>query len=741
MPTPAELLELAIAHHRAGRLDLAEQAYTQLRRENPDHPDALHLLGVIAHQRGDAARAVTLIRQAIAVRPGIAAFHANLAEALRASGELAGAIEHGRQALELEPGFHPARGNLALALTEAGRLEEAVVEFERALAANERDALVHNNLGNALRLLHRDNGALEHFGRAVELEPASAEFRSNLGQMLLELGRIDEAEQHCRIAVQLAPNLASARSNLGNVLREQRRLDEAMAEYQAALQLKPNVALFHNNLGQALQDVGGRLADAVRCYETAIKLDPRSARAISNLAGALDEADQPEKARQLYAHALSVDPAWPEACFGMAMHLRNDGDLAGAREHLTRAIAAKPRHALAHSALAGICNELGEFEQARVHARQALAADPSCTAAFAALSASYKDKLPDSDMQTVSSVLERRRYLNEGSRATLNYVLGAAFDARGQCEQAARHFEEANALCKAGWVRYRGGYSPEQHEQFVDSMIAAFNDAHFARTRGFGDESELPVFVLGLPRSGTTLIEQILASHPQVHGAGELRLVRETFDSLAAPTDAPHDAAQRVEQVDEAKWRTLAQQHLRKLEGLSGGRARVVDKMPDNYLYLGFIATLFARAKIIHCRRDLRDTALSSWQTHFTALRWASDKDWILHRYRQYLRIMEHWRRVLPGRFLELRYENTVENLGGVAREMVAWAGLPWDERCLNFHETARPVRTASLAQVRQPIYTRSRGRYANYEPWLGEWFAVLAKLERPAQADDVSTK
>lgn len=741
MPTSAELLELAIAHHRAGRLDLAEQAYTQLRRENPDHPDALHLLGVIAHQRGDAARAVTLIRQAIAVRPGVAAIHGNLAEALRASGDLAGSIEHGRKALELDPGFHPARGNLALALTEAGRLDEAVAELEHALAANERDALAHNNLGNALRLLHRENDALKQFRRAVELEPASAEFQSNLGQMLLELGHIDEAEQHCRNAVRLAPNLASARSNLGNVLREQRRLDEAMAEYQAALRLKPDVALFHNNLGQALQDAGGRLADAMRCYDAAIKLDPRSARAISNLAGALDEADQPEQARQLYAHALSVDPDWPEACLGIAMHLRNDGDLTGAREHLNTAIAAKPRYALAHSALAGICNELGEFEQARLHARQALAADPSCTAAIAALSASYKDKLPDADLQMAAAILERRKYLNEGSRSTLHYVLGAACDARGQYEPAARHFEEANALCKAGWVRYRGGYSPEQHKQFVDAMMAAFSAAHFARARDFGHESELPVFVLGLPRSGTTLIEQILASHPQVHGAGELRLVRETFDSVLLSTGSPDDTAQRVQSLDEAQWRALAQQHLRKLEGLSGGKARVVDKMPDNYLYLGFIATLFGRAKIIHCRRDLRDTALSSWQTHFTALRWASDQDWILHRYRQYARIMDHWRRVLPGHFLEVHYENTVEDLAGTAREIVAWAGLPWDDRCLNFHETARPVRTASLAQVRQPIYTRSKGRYVNYEPWLGEWFAKLAVLERPAQTDDESTK
>jgi tetratricopeptide (TPR) repeat protein len=730
MPSQDELLELGMSQHRAGRLEQAEQAYALLRRENPDHPDALHLLGVIAHQRGDAKRAITLIGQAIVVKPGIAAMHANLAEAYRAAGDAANAVKHCQRALEIQPGFLQAQSNLGLALMAAGRLEEAVGAFSKALELNARDALAHNNLANALRVLNRDEQALAEFRKAVECEPASAEFQSNLGQFLLELGKIDEAEQHCKNAVRLAPTLASAHSNLGNVLREQRRLDEAIASYNEALRLRPDLAIVHNNMGQVIQEIGGRLAEAVKWYEQSIKLDPRSARAICNLASALDEDEQRENARALYARAIEVDPRYPEAHFGLGGHLRDEGDNAGARKHFEQALALKPRYAPAHVALAGICSELGHFEDSQKLARKALEVDPRCVAAIGSLQASYKDKLPDADVQLAQRVLESGKYLSEGERCTLHYVVGAAADARKQYEPAAKHLEQANALCKAGWTKYRGGYKPEEHKQFVDGIISTFSKDHFARVAAMGSDSELPVFVLGLPRSGTTLLEQILASHPQVHGAGELKLVRDTFESIPAQFGEKGLPLEYVPRLQEKQIKSLGAEHLRKLSALGPGKTRVVDKMPDNYIQLGFILTLHPKAKIIHSRRDLRDVAFSSWLTHFSQLRWACDKEWITQRYAQYLRLMQHWRNVLPGRYIEVDYEDTVADLESVARRIIAHAGLTWDDACLAFHETKRPVRTASLAQVRQPIYTKSKGRWANYEPWLGEWFAKLAALK-----------
>jgi Sulfotransferase family len=243
--------------------------------------------------------------------------------------------------------------------------------------------------------------------------------------------------------------------------------------------------------------------------------------------------------------------------------------------------------------------------------------------------------------------------------------------------------------------------------------------------RGFGLETERPIFIVGLPRSGTTLTEQILASHSQVFGAGELRFARDDFEALAAGDDRGLEA---LAHLDQPTARRVGEQHLARLRELNADRPRVADKMPDNYLYLGLLAALFPRAKFIHCRRDLRDIAVSCWMTNFRHIRWANDPDHIASRFEEYRRLMRHWRQVLPVPVLEVDYEETVGDLEGVARRLVDWCGLEWEPACLAFHEGKRPVRTASVSQVRQPIYKRSVARWRHYEPALGPLFARLGQ-------------
>jgi hypothetical protein len=239
-------------------------------------------------------------------------------------------------------------------------------------------------------------------------------------------------------------------------------------------------------------------------------------------------------------------------------------------------------------------------------------------------------------------------------------------------------------------------------------------------------DTERPIFIVGLPRSGTTLTEQILASHSRVYGAGELRFTREDFETLPKALNRDATSLACLAELDRDGARRVAQAHLDKLTQLNSKAARVADKMPDNYMYLGQIAALFPRAKLIHCRRDLRDVAVSCWMTNFSQIRWACDPDHIATRFREYQRIMAHWQQVLPVPVLDVSYEETVADLEGVARRLVAWSGLEWEPGCLAFHETKRPVRTASVTQVRQPLYTRSVARWKNYEKTLGPLFAKL---------------
>jgi hypothetical protein len=256
--------------------------------------------------------------------------------------------------------------------------------------------------------------------------------------------------------------------------------------------------------------------------------------------------------------------------------------------------------------------------------------------------------------------------------------------------------------------------------------VEIFGAEFFARTAGGGLPTRRPVFVLGLPRSGTTLIEQILASHAQVHGAGELRYARQSFESIPALLGRSGPPVACAADLDAVAVRRLAEKHAERLGQLNADGVRIVDKMPDNYMYLGLLAALFPQAVFIHCRRDLRDIAVSCWLTDFRSIRWANDPAHIAHRFAQYRRLLAHWRQVLPVPLHEVDYEETVTDLEGVARRLVAACGLDWDPACLEFHRTERSVRTASVVQVRQPVYQRSVARWRNYEAELGDLFARL---------------
>jgi hypothetical protein len=307
------------------------------------------------------------------------------------------------------------------------------------------------------------------------------------------------------------------------------------------------------------------------------------------------------------------------------------------------------------------------------------------------------------------------------------FGLAQVSDARGDYARAAACLREANGLAKEHATRRNRAYDPAQHRQFVDSMLTASDAAFCARTAGGGSATRRPVFIFGLPRSGTTLIEQVLASHSRIHGAGELRLVRRSFESIPGVLERSDWPIQCLSHLEAPAVAHLAEQHLQWLREFDGGRTdRVLDKMPDNYMYLGLIAAMFPNAVLIHCVRDLRDVAVSCWMTNFRSIPWANDIEHLATRFGEYRRTMDHWRALLPLPIHEVNYADTVNDLEEVARRLIAACGLEWEARCLEFHETRRPIRTASVTQVRQPIYTQSVGRWRNYERELADLFALL---------------
>ncbi len=721
--TAQDDLGVALAYHQQGFLVEASGIYRTLIESDPTNADALHLLGAVAMQQGEPLQAIELMERAIELDPNVAAYHGNLAEAYRTLGQLERAVGCCQTALQLRPDFPQASNNLGLAFLALGRAQAAADQFREALRIQPSFALAENNLGNALRLQGNIAAALSHFRRAVQLDPQLPEVHSNLAQLLLEEYRRDEALIHAQEAVRLRPQFAEAQNNLGNILRELGSVCEAKICYAVALELNPNLAITHNNMGQLLQEEG-LLEEAVAWYRAALLRDPNSAHILCNLASALEEQDQVPAAAIHYELALQSDATWAEAYCGLGGIYQERGQLTEAMTFYRRGLQIKPNLVSGHCCLSRLEEELNGVTAAEFPLREALRIDPGHPGAIAQLGNLLRGKLPDADLATLRELADRG--LSESKRSALNFSLAVVLDARGEYDEAVARSKLANGMRSAEWQKRGKGYDPASHVRSVSDMISTCTFEFFERTRGFGIETERPVFIFGLPRSGTTLTEQILASHSQVCGAGELSLAFETFQSLPSLMNCSNSAELCLGQLDEEYARQLAQRHLEKLSARDEAAKRVIDKMPDNYLYLGMLAMLFPKARFIHCRRDPRDVAVSCWMTNFRHVRWSCDFDQIASRFFEYRRLMDHWQRVLPVRLLEIDYEETVHDLEGVARRLVDWCGLDWEPECQAFHRNSRPVRTASATQVRQPVYSHSVARWKNYQQQLAPLFERL---------------
>jgi Flp pilus assembly protein TadD len=512
--------------------------------------------------------------------------------------------------------------------------------------------------------------------------------------------------------------------NLAMNLLRRGEIDTAISQFREAIGQQPGFAEAHNGLGHALWRKGDRLG-ALAHYGRAVALKPRWSGARSDLAQALLQHGDPDPALRESEEAVRLDPRSAPALTTLAHVLMAHNRLVEAKARLLEALGLEPNQAAIHVALATVCERIGEFDQWHDSLRGALRCAPGHPVALARLATGLTGKLPHDDQAEIERLLALPG-IADHLRRQLLVGLAQTLDAKGQFDRAAELSIEANALLLARVKRQRHAYDPRAHAALVTHVISTFTPEYFAGVRGFGLESERPLFVVGMPRSGTTLTEQVLASHPRVFGAGELWLARDALDSVPAATGRKGEPLSCVRHLDREMVSRLARIYLERLATFDALADRVVDKLPENTLHLGFLATLFPRAQIIHCRREPRDVALSCWMTDLAEFPWSCDPEMIAGRIHEYRRLMEHWRRVLPIPMFELDYETLVEDLEGTARRLVTWCGLEWDAACLAFHKTRRAVRSPSAGQVRQPIYKSSVGRWRHYERSLSTLFARI---------------
>jgi tetratricopeptide (TPR) repeat protein len=714
--------------YQAGKLDAALALFARVAAREPENSSALHWLGHIHNERREFDRAVDVLKKAIVARPGVSMFHLTLAESFRNLGQLKRAAGCCRLALKLNPHYPEALCTLGLVTHGLGRPAEAVDHFRRALELRPSFAQAHRDLAMVLRELGRVDEALEHLRSAVATAPRYAAARSGLSLVLLDQGQTEEALIHAREAVRLQPDVAIYHHNLGLALQHANSRSEARGAYLEALRLDPDLAYTHLQIGITLK-AEGQLAEAEPWFKQAVDLEPDNPRFWEQLAELQMERQEHAAAIPSWDRAISLSAhERPGAYISLGWSLQEEGRLSDAIEQYQTALRLQPEAHLARINLGGIHEELGEMDQAEAAYRAVIGAAPGFGLAHAKLATLLRGRMPDADRAALEDCLADPK-TNSSARARLLFALGLVLDARKEYTRAAECARLANAL-NMEQARGPRGYQPDLHIQYAEAIIRGFTPQLFKQAAGGGLEDFRPVFVFGLPRSGTTLIEQVLSGHSRIHGAGELKLTRNSFDAIPSAVDCAGPALECIEHLTPLSVRRLAENHRDRLEHLVVGRRvdRVVDKMPDNYIYLGLLAAMFPRAVFIHCRRDLRDVAVSCWTTDFRPenIPWASDPIYMGSRFDQYLRLMDHWRAVLPVSIHEVNYEDTVSDLEAVASALLAACGLEYEPCCLEFHRLQRRVKTASIGQVRQPLYSHSVARWRHYEQDLPDLFQAI---------------
>jgi len=697
-----------------GRLREAESRARKLLATHSEHGMVWKILSVaLVHQGKDA---INELRRAADLMPDDAEAQRNLAAACRERGEWEAALASLRRALQIQP--HDADGiaEAADAMRALGRVREAVALYERALLLNPQHVEARNNLGNAFLEMGQNLDAERCYRLAVEMRPDDPVILCNLGNAQRLLGLLREAEICLQRAIGLDSTLGVAHSYLGLVRGALGQPEAAVENFRRAIELKPDDTTALNFLGRVYRDLGRR-RDAVAAFERAIAVTPSSAESHCNLGEVLFEMRRVGAAMDCYRRALSLQPRYAPAHLNLALALRQQRQPADAEASCRAALEVDPNYVEALTFLGELRADRGEFAEAEELFAKAIVIDPGFYSAFSSIATHRKMTVADSEWRRgVETLLARRLPLN--AEVSLRYSLGKYFDDVGAFDDAFHQYARANELSK----RFGATYDPGQFSALVGRIIGRFQPEFLRACQAGASTSELPIMIVGMPRSGTSLAEQILASHPAVFGAGEL-----TFW---------HDAYRRLEQInpegvpDRTLLAGMARSCLERLSALGGGAVRVVDKMPANFLYAGLIHAVFPKARIIHMQRHPLDTCLSIYfQNFFNIGPYANDLENLAHYYGEYLRITDHWRATLPpAAFLEVPYEALTEEQESWTRRMLDFAGLPWDPRCMNFQETNRVVITASKWQVRQKIYRASTGRWKNYEKFLAPLLPLLKR-------------
>lgn len=635
-----------------------------------------------ARQSGMIQQAESLYRDVIKQAPEAWDVRQQLAMLFATTGRADEAARQFRLIVQANPTHAASHANLATALSESDQLDEAIKEFQRALALNPDMLAARIAFAETLRRAKRLEEAATSFKAILDHDKVNHAAFNGLGLVYRDMGDLPRALECFEYAVGLAPKISDYRINFGTTLQRAKLNEFAAEQLHEAVKLKPNWLDAVVLLGESLQEQH-RFDEAKECFERAQQIKPREPELSERIGFLYLEMGDSKLATQLFKEVTAEHPDRYNARLGLG------------RAHM----------------LAGHTTEA-------VNILEDLVKDyPDQSAAYANLAASRKFSSEDTLIGKLQELADQTSD-DAPSSIPLSFALGKIFDDCKDWDNAWKYYERGNRLRNASY-----DYQSEKQEAKYDALISLFTQEFIEEHRYLGIQDSLPIFIIGMPRSGTTLTEQIISSHPQVIGAGEVDFWHRAEHNVphALKTRTPYPECMDLMQTEHA--RLIAGRYavlLRKIAGPGTDPIRITDKMPHNFVQLGLIALLFPNAPIIHCKRDAMDNCLSIFFQSFAGEHpYAYNLNNLGHHYRQYERLMAHWHDVLPGRILDIQYEETIADPEYWSRKLIEHVGLEWDDACLAPHKLERTVKTASHWQVRQPIYKTSVARWKHYESHL----------------------
>jgi len=625
-------------------------------------------------------------------------------------GQLDIAVKNYKEAILIKPDYAKAHFNLAGSLHDLGKLETTVQSYQKTIEIEPNYAEAHNNLGNVFQELEQADASVQSYKRALEIKPDYVAAQYSLGNAFMELGQLDEAVKAYKAALKLKPDFLEAINNLGITFFKLYQLDDAMLCYEKALALDPDFADAHNNIGTVFTELG-QLDQAVRSYKAALKLKPEFAEPHYNLGTALQDLEHLDDAVLSYKAAIVLQPNYADAHYNLGILYHNTGHLELAIKSLETAIIIKPENAEAHKYLGNTFQANGQVDDAIKCYEKALSIKPDHADAHRNLSNVKKYAQGDEQFILMKKLLAADS-LDQSNQIHLCFALAKAYEDLEMQDELFEVLHEGNRLRKEQ-LNYSLDLDLNEHLNLrnLHNLTPYFTEKLILQK----PSKIRPIFVVGMPRSGTSLVEQIISSHQEVYGGGELN----TLNKLIFPM--VNEFSVKKTHVSEKTIQSIRKNYLDFISSLNTPESIITDKMPTNFRYIGFILKAFPEAKIINLKRDSRAICWSIYQRYFpgNGLGFAFNMKDLAGYYNSYNDLMSFWHQEFPNKIYDICYEELTTNQKEETKKLLEYCDLEWDHNCLNFHTNKRTVRTTSSLQVRKKMYQGSSQAWKKHEAYL----------------------